>query len=84
MSAADPRNHAGIFVVAASTDWGCWAGVSWPPCRCARCVIVNTGRRLARQYGRERALEILEGRDERANADLAAWNRLGARKENAA
>lgn len=80
----DPRNYRGVFVASASLEWGCTNGMSWPQCRCAKCVIRYTGRRLAGQYGRDRALEILAGRDEAANADLAAWNRLGSRKRAAA
>lgn len=84
MTSADPRNHAGFFVAAASREWGCVSGTTWPPCRCARCIIIYTGRPLAHHYGRERAVEILAGRDEAANADLAAWKALGARREAAA
>lgn len=84
MSRPDPRSHRGILVAAASREWGCVDGNVWPPCRCAKCVVTHTGRRLARQYGQERAVDILEGRDERSGADLAAWNRLGSSKKVAA
>lgn len=80
----DPRNYRGIFVAGASREWGCADGISWPPCRCARCVIRYTGGRLVRRYGRDRTVEILAGRDAAASADLAAWNRLGSRKRAAA
>jgi hypothetical protein len=36
--------------------------------------------RLLFQKGPERALAIIEGRDEAFNADLAAWRSLGVRK----
>jgi len=80
----DPRNYRGIFVAAASLEWGCTNGMSWPQCRCAKCVVAFTGQRLARQYGRDRAVEILAGRDAASNADLAAWNLLGSSKRAAA
>lgn len=35
--------------------------------------------RLRWCYGAERASEIIAGRDEAANRDLASWERLGAR-----
>lgn len=39
----------------------------------------HTYARLAWQYGHERAFRIMVGSDERSNADLKAWNRLGRR-----
>lgn len=81
---ADPRNHAGLFVAAASVERGCTHGMGWPPCRCAGCIVYFTGRLLTLHYGRERAVEILAGRDAAASDDLAAWNRLGSRKRAAA
>lgn len=77
MTRHDPRYHSGLFVAAASLERGCTDGMGWPPCRCASCVVYYTGHRLGRQYGHDRAVEILTGRDEIANADLAAWYRLG-------
>lgn len=35
---------------------------------------------LVSRYGADRALLILAGLDDRANADLAAWRKLGRRK----
>lgn len=32
------------------------------------------------QYGAKRTNDILRGRDDRANADLIAWERLGQRR----
>ncbi len=32
--------------------------------------------KLVWQYGRERAEAIMDGKDEAANADLAAWHRV--------
>jgi hypothetical protein len=40
----------------------------------------HTERRLAWVYGPERAAAIMEGHDPTTNADLAAWNGLGARR----
>ena len=40
----------------------------------------HTERRLAQQYGPERAKAKMAGRDAEANADLDAWNGLGRRR----
>lgn len=40
---------------------------------------VQLARRLRACYPDERVLEIMNDRDAKANADIAAWNRLGRR-----
>lgn len=39
---------------------------------------IQTAQRLVEAHGFERALAILNGEDRAAQADLAAWKRLGA------
>lgn len=41
--------------------------------------MTPTELRLAWLYGAERAARIIEGRDPKTEADLAAWRRLGPR-----
>lgn len=40
----------------------------------------HTERRLAFQYGSDRAKAMMEGRDYSTNNDIAAWNGLGLRR----
>lgn len=40
---------------------------------------VHLARRLRACYPDERVLDIMHDRDEQANADVAAWNRIGRR-----
>ena len=61
----------------------CRHGLAWPPCRCERCFIRYTGRALLQHYGRDQAVKIINGEDQAANADLAAWNRLGSAERQA-
>ena len=39
--------------------------------------VDETWRNLVQCYGMERAIQIVDGKDEKANADIAAWKRLG-------
>lgn len=41
---------------------------------------LQAARTLAFVYGAERAAEILNGRDDKTNADLAAWRALGTKR----
>lgn len=45
-----------------------------------RFIEDQTAARLSWRYGPQRAAEILAGNDPEANADLAAWRKLGAPK----
>ena len=37
----------------------------------------ETWRNLVQCYGLERAFQIVDGKDDKTNADIAAWNALG-------
>lgn len=46
-------------------------------------VHEGTWQRLVGLYGYARAAQIVDGKDEATNADLAAWRGLGASKPSA-
>jgi len=58
----------------------CRDEVSYPACRCTSCFHTATFSRLSWAHGVERARQMIAGIDDAFNADLAAWQNIGAKK----